>query len=196
MKFGQAVVLKLFKKDMFNESLDAYFGFGLGGCKKGSQRNPPHRKSHIHPCVCRNVLHMTPAGARKKDKVLQCFTVFGMISCIQYTPTNLQFHDTLNWPVCNSESPTAALSLAYQDPRERYQEHIREAANFFPYATFSSQNLMEVKNPNFTQPSHRTPTLLHSSCNNGSCEVNNLRKHQPASINKGHLSQFNGWRQS
>lgn len=90
MNFGQAVVLKLFKRDIFNESLDAYFGFGLGGCKEGSQIN------HIYIRVCRNVLHMTPTGARKKDKVLQGFTVFGMISCIQYTPTNLQFHDTLN----------------------------------------------------------------------------------------------------
>ena len=41
----ESVVLKLFKKDMFNESLDVSFGFGLGGCKKGSQIN------HIYICV-------------------------------------------------------------------------------------------------------------------------------------------------
>lgn len=141
MNFGQAVVLKLFKRDIFNESLDAYFGFGLGGCKEGSQIN------HIYIRVCRNVLHMTPTGARKKDKVLQGFTVFGMISCIQYTPTNLQFHDTLNWPVCNSESPTAALSLAYQDPRERYQEHIRKAAEFFPTQLFHHRTWWRSRTP-------------------------------------------------
>lgn len=88
-----------------------------------------------------------PTGARKKDKVLQGFTVFGMISCIQYTATNLQFHDTLNWPVCNSESPTAALSLAYQDPRERYQEHIRKAAEFFPTQLFHHRTWWRSRTP-------------------------------------------------
>lgn len=72
MNFGQAVVLKLFKRDIFNESLDAYFGFGLGGCKEGSQIN------HIYIRVCRNVLHMTPTANRRAEKG-QGFTRFHCI---------------------------------------------------------------------------------------------------------------------